>query len=309
MLTFNYYFQRKRKNTLLILMFHQVNDKKTTFYPSMPIAAFKDLCYFIKKHYSVIKLSDIDAHFSKTNKPAVVFSFDDGHYDIVEFALPILSELGLPFNINIDTEVLETAKPQDFVRVYDILNNTEIETYMNRQFLSEPIIINRDNPMETENRFTHILSNLSTKNKRTLIVDLAEKAKMKDEDYSKMLTLDDIKYLSTQNVEFGSHSHSHSILTHLNRDQVHYELDHSKKILENAIKRPIKVLAYPNGIYNTEIEKMAEDVGYKILLRTEDKITHIESNKNPVKSYNRINQYHQSVQEALAHTYKILKRK
>ena len=120
---------------------------------------------------------------------------------------------------------------------------------------------------------------------------------------------DIVSYLSTQNVEFGSHSHSHSILTHLNRDQVHYELDHSKKILENAIKRPIKVLAYPNGIYNTEIEKMAEDVGYKILLRTEDKITHIESNKNPVKSYNRINQYHQSVQEALAHTYKILKRK
>ena len=85
-------------------MFHQVNDKKTTFYPSMSVSAFKDLCYFIKKHYSVINLSDIDAHFSKTNKPAAVFSFDDGHYDIVEYALPILSEFGLPFNINIDTD-------------------------------------------------------------------------------------------------------------------------------------------------------------------------------------------------------------
>ena len=75
-------------------------------------------------NYAVIHLSGIDAHFSKSNKPAAIISFDDGHYDILENAYPVLSSLKMPFNINIDTEILETGKAQDYVRVYDILNHT-----------------------------------------------------------------------------------------------------------------------------------------------------------------------------------------
>lgn len=306
LLTLNYYFQRKQKNSLLILMFHQINDKKNTFYPAMSVGAFSKLCQIIKSNYTVIHLSEIDAHFSKTNKPAAIISFDDGHYDILENAYPVLSALKMPFNINIDTEILETGKAQDFVRVYDILNCTNIDAYFNPKFMEKPIEINRGNPMQVEQAFTDLLSGLTIEEKREVTVDLAKKASAKESDFSKMLSKEDVQWLSKQDVEFGSHSHSHPILSNISAEEVQYELTHSKEVLENLTGKTINVLAYPNGIYNTEIEQQALEAGYQTLLQTKDQINHIIASEDATKSYTRVNQYHQSLDEALAHTYGIV---
>lgn len=308
--SFNYFFQRRQNNKLLILMFHQVNDKNQRFYPGMSTKAFKELCLFIKNNYTVINPSEIESHFKKTKKSAAIISFDDGHYDIIEYVLPILKEYNLPFNVNIDTEILKTKKPQDFVRIYDVLNNTVIKKYQNKEFMTQPIHINKNTPMDTEREFTEVLSSLSSKDRRRFTDDFAKHAKMDEKQYSKMLSEDDLKTLSNYNVEFGSHSHTHAILTKLNNDEVNFELQHSKKILENIINKPINVIAYPNGVFNENVENIAKKLGYTILLQTNDKINSINILNNNFHNFTRINQYHQSAQEALAHIYgktKILK--
>lgn len=287
-------------------MFHQVNDNKTTFYPAMSIIAFNNLCVFIKKHYTVINPSDIKSHFSKTDKPAAIISFDDGHYDIIQNVLPILSKLDLPFNVNIDTEILETGKPQDFVRVYDILNHSKLENYMNPKFMTVPIVIDRTNPMKNENEFTGLLSNLSSQEKREFTDDLLNNANLDANPFSKMLSIQDLKLLKNHNVEFGSHSHTHAILTKSNREQINYELSHSKNVLESNLNIGIKVLAYPNGLYNNEVEQIAKDHGYTIFLQTDDLINKVAINNKSQISFKRVNQYHQTTAEALAHTYGII---
>ena len=288
-------------------MFHQVNNNKTLYYPAMSTEAFRDLCKYIKQHYEVISISKIKEHFSNSSKPAAIISFDDGHYDIMQNAYPILSELGLPFNINIDTEILETGKPQDYVRVYDILNNSDIEIYQNPKLFNKKIAINRQDPMQTENEFTELLSSLSIKQKRDLTDDLALKAGVDETTYSKMLSIEDIKFLNEQGVEFGSHSHTHPILTEINQEEIYYELKHSKQILENILNKEIKTLAYPNGIYNEETERIATETGYSVLLQTNDEINKIQTISNRVNSYKRVNQYHSNLNEALAHTYGVSK--
>jgi len=303
LLTLNYYFQRKQKNSLLILMFHQINDKKNTFYPAMSVTAFSQLCRFIKSNYAVIHLSGIDAHFSKSNKPAAIISFDDGHYDILENAYPVLSSLKMPFNINIDTEILETGKAQDYVRVYDILNHTSIDNYYNPKYMKKPIEVNRGNPMQTEQEFTYLLSGLTIEEKREVTEDLAKKASAKESDFSKMLSKEDVQWLSKQDVEFGSHSHTHSILTKIPSEQAQFELNHSKEVLEKLTEKEVNVLAYPNGIYDASIEETAKQSGYSVLLQTKDQINEFVSGQQEPKSYTRVNQYHQSLDEALAHTY------
>ncbi len=115
-----FFIQRKSKNRLYILMFHQINNNNRTFYQAIPSVVFEKICWFVNKYFCVINISEIEEHFKNTNKPAVIISFDDGHYDIIQNALPALKKYNLKFNVNIDTEILETKKPQDFVRVYDI---------------------------------------------------------------------------------------------------------------------------------------------------------------------------------------------
>jgi len=287
-------------------MFHRVTDHKSIFYPAMPVSVFQDLCDFIKSNYAVIKISEIESHFHKSTRPAAIISFDDAHYDIIENAMPILAQLNMPFNVNIDTEILETGKPQDFVRVYDILNSTTIESYKHPEFMIDPILIDRTNPVSIENEFTKILSDLTTTQKRELTENLANQAGMVDANFSRMLTNEDVRYLGGQNVEFGSHSHTHSILTKINNEQVHHELKLSKDILESLTQQKVDILAYPNGVFNEEIQKIAQEIGYSVFLETDDRINTVLSNANVVRSYKRVNQYHQTLDEAKAHTYGVL---
>lgn len=308
-LTFNYYPFRCKRDTLLVLMFHQVNDKNSLFYPSMPINVFKELCQFVNSHYEIIHFTEINDYYSTNNKrPAAIITFDDGCYDIIENAFPILNNLGLKFNINIDTEILETSKPQDFVRVYDILNQTKIDSFMNPKFMKSPFRINKQNPAHTESEFTELLSDMTTENRREFINDMAKITEMKDDCFSKVLAVEDLKFLNDSGlVEIGSHSHSHSILTKIPKDQMIYELKHSKYILEKITGHEIKIIAYPNGIYDNSVEEISRKLGYKYILKTNDKINKVTEYLIDNNCYQRVNQYHQSTEIALAHTYGVVK--
>jgi peptidoglycan/xylan/chitin deacetylase (PgdA/CDA1 family) len=308
-LTCNYYPFRSKRNTLLVLMFHQVNDKNSLFYPAMPVQVFKELLEFIDKYYEVIHFSEIENYYSSRNKkPAAIISFDDGNFDILQNAYPILNKLNLKFNINIDTEILETGKSQDFVRAYDILNETKIDSFMNPKFMDKPIEINKKNPIETEFEFTELLSNLTTKKRREFIDEMATITGMDDHLFSKVLSKEDLRKLSESRlVEIGSHSHSHSILTKIPSEQVVYELKHSKEILEEITGKKIEVIAYPNGVFNNSIDELSIELGYKFILKTNDKINLITQTILDNKYFERVNQYHRSIELALAHTYGIIK--
>lgn len=73
----------------------------------------------------------------------------------------------------------------------------------------------------------------------------------------------EIKYLSEKGVLFGSHTHNHFLLTVLNRNELHYELDYSKKLLEDLTGKEIKYISYPFGKYNDYVLEKAIECGYK----------------------------------------------
>lgn len=303
LISFNYYFQRTKKNRLFILMFHQVNDKKTNFYPAVPVVVFEKICQFLSKHHVVIHISEIENHFKNSNKPAFIISFDDGHFDIIENATPILAKYQLKYNVNIDTEVLETGLPQDYVKIYDILNQVKDESYFDASFMSSAITINRQQPTITEMEFTNILTSLSTENKRKFVINM-ENALGKDKTvYSKMISKEALKSLKNKNIEFGSHSHTHTLLTTLSDEKVEFELRHSKEILEEILEEKINIMSYPNGEFNEDIEKKAKEIGYTYFLQTADRINTINEQNIKSNSYFRINQYHQTFEEMLGNIY------
>jgi peptidoglycan/xylan/chitin deacetylase (PgdA/CDA1 family) len=310
-LTLNYKPFRK-KNELLTILFHQVNDKPFTFYPAVPTKVYQETCLFLAKYYEIIHFSEVEQYYqSNPTKPAAIITFDDGMYDIVEHVLPFMEKHQLKFNINIDTEILETKLPQDFLRIYDILNSTEkISSYLDADFIEKPIKINHDLPIETENEFTNILSNLPKEAKRKFTNAMHDNLGMKTENYSRVLSKEELGELANNKlIEIGSHSHTHAVLTQVPTQEVHFELAHSKKQLENIMSKNLDIIAYPNGASNRQIDQMAIENGYRYLLKTEDKPTVIKDSFNfKSGSYYRINQYHQHTELLLAHTFGIIKK-
>lgn len=80
------------------------------------------------------------------------------------------------------------------------------------------------------------------------------------EDY---LTWDDIKKISEMGFEIGSHTMTHQLdLKLLFDDELKYELQTSKEMLETALGKPVTKLCYPRGRYDDRVLKMAEHAGY-----------------------------------------------
>ena len=58
------------------------------------------------------------------------------------------------------------------------------------------------------------------------------------------------------------------------REHAVWELTESKHILEKKLGKPVSYLAWPCGIYNDELVKMAENAGYKALFTVDDGMNH-----------------------------------
>lgn len=299
----NYFLERNRSHRLYVLMFHKVNDHSHRFYPAVPVKIFEEICKFFSKRFDIITFSEVNDYFKKSRKPAVVITFDDNHYDILENAYPILKRYNLRFNINIITGSIETGLPQDRVLVYDLLNSTDVKVYDNGKMGQESVHINIDRnfPAKTAMAFSRLFQKSTKEQSRLIIKDIREKLSNSFTVLSRMLSKEDVKYLYKQGAEVGSHTHSHLMLPNIEMPEAEYELAHSKKILEDLCGTDINIIAYPNGEHNDEVVRKSYESGYKHILLTNDKVNVINDSDNSI--FSRANLYYDTLDESLAKVF------
>ena len=78
-------------------------------------------------------------------------------------------------------------------------------------------------------------------------------------------TQDQIRVLSEKGMEIGSHTVNHVFLSSLPDDKLYYELEESKKQLEDIIQKPVTSLSLPGGRGNNRIITAAQKTGYETL--------------------------------------------
>jgi peptidoglycan/xylan/chitin deacetylase (PgdA/CDA1 family) len=82
---------------------------------------FEDLIEFVTRHFQVTTFRE---HRNLPGgKPKLVLSFDDGYYDFVEYAMPILERKKISANQNIIPSCVDTGMPIWNVRLYDFLDS------------------------------------------------------------------------------------------------------------------------------------------------------------------------------------------
>jgi peptidoglycan/xylan/chitin deacetylase (PgdA/CDA1 family) len=78
----------------------------------------------------------------------------------------------------------------------------------------------------------------------------------------KHLNWQQIKEMSNDGIWFGSHSVNHLFLTKQNDKTAKYEIEASKKNLEDELGKPIYYFSYPYGDYNDRIINFVKEIGY-----------------------------------------------
>jgi peptidoglycan/xylan/chitin deacetylase (PgdA/CDA1 family) len=82
------------------------------------------------------------------------------------------------------------------------------------------------------------------------------------------LSWEQIREMRKMGMEIGSHTYSHPNLARLDSKMAKWELEQSKKILEDQLGEPVTALAYPFGKYKRhftyETVEIAQELGYLI---------------------------------------------
>jgi peptidoglycan/xylan/chitin deacetylase (PgdA/CDA1 family) len=72
-----------------------------------------------------------------------------------------------------------------------------------------------------------------------------------------------IREMADDGICFGSHGVNHTFLTRQNDSTVKYEIEASKKKLEDGLGRPVRFFSYPYGDYDDRIIDSVQEAGYE----------------------------------------------
>lgn len=263
---------------LTVLNYHRINDpfnlKFDTFKPNIsatPINFAAQMDY-IKERFNVISIGEIIAWLSGENElplNAALITFDDGYYDNLKYALPILKERDIPALIFLTTDFIGQAKLYDWDMIAYCFHHTRYDNanlpLIGQQSWTD--VTSRDVIMLNFIKKIKLIPADVMKNYIKKLPSLLDVTIPNKESESHQLNWSQVKRMESRGIDFGTHTMSHPILTRISVEEVLEELSGSKSRLEIEIGKPIVSFAYPNGThsdFNSIIERLVEEVGYEI---------------------------------------------
>ncbi len=233
---------------------------------------------YLTKFYKVISLSELNTKL-KNGEPipenSAVITIDDGYRDTFEIALPIFCEFNVSATLFVVTDFLDQ---KDWIwtdKARFILFNTKSENV--RFEIGEKIIETNFNDkksrFETASKINSQLKKLSNAEKDLKLNELAKLLKidlpdLPTKDYEP-LTWQEACELDKNGVAIESHTVSHPILPNISDADLAFELNESRKILQEKLQRDVKIFCYPNGSFGLRESKAVENANYDCAVTTE----------------------------------------
>lgn len=271
------------RKTPRILMYHRFSESSGL---GISKDIFKWQLEVIKKDFKAIRLSEYIEYNNYENplKPLIVITVDDGYNDFYEIAYPLLVKNKIPGTFFVTTRFIDGNFWFWFDKIRFVITETSCNkatyNYKNRVFP-----IKRSTVRETDSTW-NLLSDycleLSEEEKSIFVDKFAHKMEVKISvvpDMYKSASWSNIKELSDNDIEIGSHTLSHPILTKLGDKQVLEEIELSKAIIEEKIGKEVNTFAYPNGKhadYNTNVIEKVKNAGYRGAVVAHDGINSID---------------------------------
>jgi peptidoglycan/xylan/chitin deacetylase (PgdA/CDA1 family) len=264
-----------RKNGLYCFNYHRIGDcTLTPFDPNLyscTVSQFKKQLKFIKKNFQVITLEEailLADNKLPLDKRYALITFDDGYVDNYEEAYPILKEEEISAVFFIPTDYVDSNIIPWWDEIAWMLKNTSKKAFSfadkNTVYLNSSIL-----DKVIRNFLTEI--KLDSRSMDEKILELKAKLgceyKVNSKDKSLFVSWQQIKEMKSGGMTIGSHTCSHRILTHIDKENQLLELEQSKQCLEQYLGCNIDSIAYPVGqsnTFNQAICAMAQQLGYKI---------------------------------------------
>lgn len=259
---------------VVVLSLHQVSPRANAFWPAMHPSLFEDLLVFLSRKFVLTTFRDL--HEIPPDRRAAVLSFDDGYFNFVEYALPLLQKHNVPSNLNVIGECVESGQPIWNVRLYDLL------AFAPQVLLADLRVSGFDRKLSggasSKLAFGLALSrhlkNRPRKEREELLDSIAPLlAETPHDRRTRMMSIEDVRALCGE-VEVGCHSYGHDSMAYETTDFFHADLAKCSRLFREHLGLPIEIYAFPNGSYTVEHVGILRQQGIRhILLVGEDYAT------------------------------------
>lgn len=238
-----------------VLMFHRVLPDKLITQPN----AYSTFGTLISQEYFEKVLSCVVANgfqFATVSELTqrtdtenlVAMTFDDGYSDNFDFAFPSLQKFKATATF---FPVVNPCKDNSVLPLdtyYQCVDESEMTAEQRKDFVTG----------ETKKKFYWSEPTEQERFLKTSFQKLPTKSRVK------YLQPQQIKTLSDNGFEIGSHSVTHSLLTaeYMNESKINFELKQSKIYLEEITGKPVISFCFPSGYYNSKTIEQAKENGY-----------------------------------------------
>jgi peptidoglycan/xylan/chitin deacetylase (PgdA/CDA1 family) len=261
---------------LMVLNYHRIGDPNQTPYDPGTFTSttqeFDQQVGWLKKRFPIITLAEALAVLEgkqRIRRTQVLITFDDGYLDNYREAFPVLRSHGVSAVFFLPTYFIGTGH----VPWWDLIAYVVKRSHKRRIELTYPVSeicdIDKDGLAATLRRILFLAVKPESRNPEIFLSHLevaCDSLRPREETERCFLSWDEAREMLKDGMDFGSHTHSHEILSSLSPGDQYRELVQSRETLTAQLGRPVDTLAYPVGLKHTftsETIDAARSAGYR----------------------------------------------
>jgi|APMI01.1.fsa_nt_gi peptidoglycan/xylan/chitin deacetylase (PgdA/CDA1 family) len=241
--------------TLSVFTYHSFCIGKTPLgFPSLSVAMFDRQIEFLKKSYRLVSLSEglRSLEVGNSHQPMAAITLDDGFSDNYHVAWPVLVRHGVPATVFVATDFIDQRRVPWPTRLQDIVNAISWRKNRDAKFADDA----------TYRQYQVELRSLPAEARFDALERIAVEHKVTSLPDRPSMTWNQMREMHKGGVEFGSHTVFHGLLPFLTDNEVKFELEESKRRIEQELQCECRYFAYPNGDHSERDHAFMRDLGY-----------------------------------------------
>jgi peptidoglycan/xylan/chitin deacetylase (PgdA/CDA1 family) len=258
---------------LIVLTYHRIGyAQDAAFDPDVYSATpeqFEDHVTYLRARFPVLRLGDAVDWMTggcRRAEAAILLTFDDGYIDNYEIAAPILRKHGVPATFFLPTAFIGTPRIPWWDELAWYVRNSMKEVISVTHPRVQRFAVDGANRWASLGALLRLYKSPLTADPQRLLAQVAESSGAPPPPHRRMfMNWAEARELAAHGIDFGSHSHSHEILSRLTRDEQEREMRQSRDLLEQHLGVCVDTMAYPVGgrdAYNSDSFAALEAAGY-----------------------------------------------
>lgn len=263
-------FHAFNENKVLILTYHRFSETETPF--TVSSSQLTAHLTYLTKHRKILSLTEISKRLragDEIPKNTAVITIDDGYRDAYEIAFPIFKKFAVPATLFVVTDFLDGKiwVWTDKMRFIASQMKTEKAAI---EIAKQPVELENGTPakiFQSGSKANSILKKLPNAEKDRLIEQIAEDLKVKLPDLppaiNSPILWEQAREMDAGSISIESHTVTHPILPNVSDTQLNFELQKSKKRLEEKLQKEIRSFCYPAGATNEKVWRAVKQNDYE----------------------------------------------